>query len=292
MNERVGEMSGKTCVVTGGTGGIGWVTARELAARGARVLVVGRSPARGAEAVTAIQRVVPGACVEFLAADLSSQAELRSLAAAILERHDRLDVLVNNAGGLFGRRVLSADGIERTFALNHLSYFLLTALLLPALRAAAPARIVNVASEAHRGVTLELANLQGERRYNRWLQYKRSKLENLLFTYRLARGLEGTGVTANALHPGFVATDIGSRHGFIPGILWRIGKLAAIPPEEGARTSVYLAISPDVAGVSGKYFVKSAIATSSPASLDEAMGERLWRISERYVNLPEDAYFA
>ena len=193
-------------------------------------------------------------------------------------------MLINNAGGLFGRRRLSADGIEMTFALNHLNYFLLTHLLLPSLRAAAPSTIVNVASEAHRGVSLHFNNLQGEVRYNRWLAYKRSKLANLMFTYELSR-LVGQGVTANALHPGFVATDIGVRHAFVPGILWRIGKLAAIGVEKGATTSIYLASAPDIAGMSGAYFIDRRLARSSEASYDEQAALRLWDVSANLTHV-------
>ncbi|MGZ9106826.1 MAG: SDR family NAD(P)-dependent oxidoreductase, partial [Rhodoplanes sp.] len=175
--------------------------------------------------------------------------------------------------------------IEMTFALNHLNYFLLTHLLLPSLRAAAPSRIVNVASEAHRGVSLRFDDLQGEVRYNRWLAYKRSKLANLLFTYELSRRLTGQGVTANALHPGFVATDIGVRHAFVPGILWRIGKLVAIGVENGAKTSICLASSPDIAGISGEYFIDCRPARSSAASYDRAAALQLWDVSANLTDV-------
>ena len=204
-------MAGKFCLVTGGTAGIGFVTARELARRGAAVTIVGRDPARGASAVESIRAVAGSEAVDFVAADLSEQTQLRAFAAAFRERRPRLDVLVDNAGGMFGRRQTTAEGIERTFALNHLGYFLTTLLLLPSLQAAAPSRIVVVASEAHRGARLDFDDLQGEQLYSRWTAYRRSKLANLLFTYELARRLAGQGITANALHPGFVATDIGTR---------------------------------------------------------------------------------
>ena len=187
----ISQMDGKSCLVTGGTAGIGLVTARELVRMGASVTTVGRDVARGQAAVEAIKTATGRDAVEFMAADLSDQRRLRAFAAAFRDRQPRLDVLINNAGGLFGRRRLSADGIEMTLALNHLSYFLLTHLLLPALRATPTSRIVNVASEAHRGVSLDFDNLQGESRYNRWLAYKRSKLANLLFTYELSRQLSG-----------------------------------------------------------------------------------------------------
>ena len=273
-------MAGKICLVTGGTAGIGFITARELARAGAEVTIVGRDGARGAAAAAAIGAAAGGAPVDFIAADLGEQEQVRSFASRFGERHDRLDVLVNNAGGLFGRRQTTGDGIERTFALNHLGYFLTTMRLLPLLQAAATGRIVVVASEAHRGARLDFDDLQGEQRYSRWTAYKRSKLANLLFCYELARRLAGRGITANALHPGFVATEIGTRHRFVPSLLWRIGTaMAAISPEDGARTSVYLASALDVAAVSGSYFIKSTPARSSDASYNRASAERLWDIS-------------
>jgi NAD(P)-dependent dehydrogenase (short-subunit alcohol dehydrogenase family) len=274
-------MSGKACLITGGTGGIGFVTARELARRGADVMIVGRNREAGAAAVAEIEPAGAGGTVEFVAADLSRQSEVRRLAAIAADRFGRLDVLINNAGGMFRRRTLSADGIEMTFALNHLAYFLLSDLLLPALRASGRARIVNVASEAHRGVSLRFDDLQSKRGYvGGWSAYKRSKLANLLFTYELARRIEGGPVSVNALHPGFVATDIGVRNALVPGWLWRLVSLAAISPEEGAETSIHLAASAGVDGVHGKYFVKSRPAQSSPQSYDREAAQRLWSVSE------------
>ena len=283
-------LTNKSCLVTGATAGIGFVTARELARLGAAVTIVGRDVHRGEAAVAAIAEAVgsgpgPSGFVDFVAADLSDQRQLRDFAAAFRARRPRLDVLVNNAGGLFGKRRTSADGIEMTFALNHLSYFLLTHLLLPSLTAAAPARIVNVASEAHRAVKLDFDDLQGELSYNRWLAYKRSKLANLMFTYGLARRIAGRGVTANALHPGFVATDIGVRHGFVPNVFWWLGKLAAVSPEKGARTSIHLASAPEIAEVTGEYFIDSQPVRSSAASYDQEATERLWHISANLTGL-------
>jgi retinol dehydrogenase-12 len=274
-------MSGKACLITGGTGGIGLVTARELARRGAHVMIVGRSREAGAAAVAEIERAGAGGKIEFVAADLSRQSEVCRLAALAADRFGRLDVLINNAGGMFRRRTLSADGIEMTFALNHLAYFLLSDLLLPVLRAAGQARIVNVASEAHRGVSLRFDDLQSERGYiGGWSVYKRSKLANLLFTYELARRIAGGPVSVNALHPGFVATDIGVRNKLLPGWLWRLVSLAAISPEEGAQTSIHVAASGEVDGVHGKYFVKSRPAQSSPQSYDREAAWRLWSVSD------------
>jgi retinol dehydrogenase 12 len=278
-------MDGKICLVTGGTAGIGLVTARGLAERGARVIVVGRDRRRGETAIAALAEGCPGAAVEFVAADLSDQGEIRRLAGDVHARVPRLDVLVNNAGAMFGRRLASADGIEMTFALNHLGYFLLTHELLPALRSAPAARIVNVASRAHRGVALDFDDLQHERRYDGWTTYKRSKLANLLFTYELARRLEGTGVTANALHPGFVATDIGVANGLLAGIVWRTVALAAIPPDAGAKTSIHLASASEVDGVSGQYFVKGRPERSSDVSYDREAATRLWDISANLTGI-------
>jgi NAD(P)-dependent dehydrogenase (short-subunit alcohol dehydrogenase family) len=278
-------MDGKICLVTGGTAGIGLVTARSLAEQGAQVIVVGRDRRRGEAATAAPGGYRPGAAVTFVAADLSDQGDIRRLAGDLRDRHPRLDVLVNNAGAMFGRRRLSADGIEMTFALNHLGYFLLTHELLPMLRAASRARIVNVASRAHRGVNLRFDDLQHERRYNGWIAYKRSKLANLLFTYELARRLEGSGVNANALHPGFVATDIGVANRLLAGIVWRAVALAAIRPEEGARTSIHLASVPEVEGVSGQYFVKCRPERSSDVSYDREAATRLWDISAELTGI-------
>jgi retinol dehydrogenase-12 len=303
-------MVGKTCLVTGATAGIGEVTARELARRGARLVIVGRSQERCAATAGAIQQATGNPSVEFLVADLSSQAEIRRLAREFLERHRRLDVLINNAGALFAHRQESVDGIEMTLALNHLGYFLLTNLLLDTLKASAPARIVNVSSHAHTDVKgLDFDDLQtlararkfwgygqsefasllftlfAPMRHPAFLQYARSKLANLLFTYELARRLEGTGVTVNALHPGFVASRFMAGNGALGWFLRRWAGLFGISAEEGAQTSVYLATSPEVEGVTGKYFAKHKAVASSPASRDEAAARRLWQLSEELTQL-------
>lgn len=284
-------LDNKICMVTGATSGIGLVTARRLAERGASVVLVGRDPERGEAALATIRKSAPDATLDVLYANLANQADVRKLAEETQTRYPRLDVLLNNAGGMFGGRQLSADGIEMTFALNHLNYFLLTNLLLPTLRATPDARIVNVASRAHKGVELQFDDLQHQRRYVGWLAYKRSKLANLLFTYELARrladnnGANANGLTVNALHPGFVATNIGARHGFIPGILWRAASLAAIDVEQGADTSVYLASSPEVEGITGRYYSKCKPVTSSAASYDREAARRLWEISAEMTGL-------
>jgi retinol dehydrogenase 12 len=272
-------MHGKVCVVTGATSGIGLVTAETLARQGATLVVVGRNPERGAATVSRIQQETGNAAVELMVADLSAQAQVRRLASEIQHRFARLDVLVNNAGALFERRQLSQDGIEMTFALNHLAYFLFTNLLLDALKASASARIVNVSSEAHRRARLDFADLQGQHRYSGWRAYARSKLANILFTYELARRLEGTGIVANALHPGLVATNFGRNNRSLTAMLFRVLQLAAISPEEGAQTIIYLATSPEVEGSTGGYFVKQKAVRSSQVSYDRTAAERLWQVS-------------
>ena len=278
-------MHGKICVVTGATSGIGLITAQALARQGATLIVVARNPERGAATVSRIQQETGNSAVELMVADLSEQAQVRQLASEIQQRFARLDVLVNNAGALFARRQLSADGLEMTFALNHLAYFLLTNLLLNPLQAGGSARIVNVSSEAHRRARLDFSDLQGQHRYTGWRAYSRSKLANVLFTYELARRLAGTGIVTNALHPGFVATNFGRNNRSVTAVLFRILQLAAISPEEGAQTIIYLASSPAVKGVTGEYFVKQQAIRSSQVSYDSAAAERLWQVSAELTRL-------
>ena len=287
-------MDGKVVIVTGATDGIGRATAAALAARGARLVAVGRNPEKGEAAAAELRAETGNDAVRFLAADLSRQGDVRRLAATIAERHDRLDVLVNNAGGLFATRKVSADGIEMTLALNHLAYFLLTNLLLELLQATPGARIVNVASAAHAGEALDFDDLQLARRYSGWTAYKRSKLCNLLFTYELARRLGDAGPTVNALHPGFVRSHLGQGRADNSAFWRTVATLAfrltgAVTPEQGAQTSILLATSPELAGVTGRYFVPDATgrddprgrtATSSAASRDPGAARRLWELSE------------
>jgi NAD(P)-dependent dehydrogenase (short-subunit alcohol dehydrogenase family) len=278
-------LHGKVCMVTGATSGVGLVTAQALARQGATLIVVGRNPERGAATVSRIQHETGNSAVELIIADLSAQAQVRQLASEVQRRFARLDVLINNAGALFMQRQLSHDGIEMTFALNHLAYFLLTNLLLDHLKASPSARIVNVSSEAHRGARLDFADLQGQHRYRGWRAYARSKLANILFTYELARRLEGTSVIANALHPGFVATNFGRNNRGITAILLRLLQLAAISPEEGAQTIIHLASSAAVKDITGAYFVKKKAVRSSEVSYDRAAADRLWRVSVELTGL-------
>jgi NAD(P)-dependent dehydrogenase (short-subunit alcohol dehydrogenase family) len=275
-----GALDGKVCLVTGATSGIGAATARELARRGATLVLVGRDPGRCAREVRRIERVAPAARVEALVADLSSQAEVRRLADGFAARHPRLDVLVNNAGARFVRRELTVDGIERTFALNHLAYFLLTLLLRERLLASASARVVNVSSSAHAGWELDFEDLQGERHYERLEAYCRSKLANLLFTFELARRLAGSRVTANALDPGTVATNLGMETGWLRVKARNLLKRSLLTPEQGARTPVHLASAPELTGVNGRYFAECKVVEPSAAARDEAAAARLWATSE------------
>ncbi len=281
-------MKDKICLVTGATSGIGRVTAMALAQRGAKVIVVGRNPRRTAETVALIRQQTGNPAVESLLADLSSQAQIRQLATQFLERYPRLDVLVNDAGAFFLLRRLSVDGIEMTFALNHLNYFLLTNLLLDALKAAAPSRIVNVASESHRTAQIDFDDLQGKKFYNGMRAYGQSKLANVLFTYELARRLEGSRVSVNALHPGFVATNIGTNNGILVRLAMPLVHLVAISPEEGARTPIYLASSPRVEGLSGGYYIQEQPMRSNPVSYDLETARRLWQVSAEMTGLASD----
>lgn len=275
-------MSGKTCLVTGATAGIGAVTAESLAGAGATVLIVGRDPAKCEQTIGRIRAATGNDAVESYVADLSSQKQVRRLAEEVAARHPRLDVLVNNAGAMFDRKLESSDGIEMTWALNHLSYFLLTNLLLDTLRASAPARVVNVASDAHsmvRGIDFDDPESK-RKKYKAFRIYGQSKLANILFTLELARRLEGSGVTANSLHPGFVYTSFFENKGMIGRLTKLAATIIAIRPENGARTSVYLASAPEVAGVSGEYFVKRKPAVPTPAARDADAAKRLWDLSE------------
>lgn len=277
-------MTGRTVLVTGATGGIGLATAAGLAGLGARVGIVGRDAARS-EAVAGHLRAT-GARVDTFVADVSSQDELRRLADEVLDAYPRLDVLVNNVGGYWATRHVTVDGLEHTFAVNHLAAFLLTNLLLDRLRASAPARVVTVSSGAQAMGSIDFADLQGERDYSGQRAYNQSKLANVMFTYELARRLAGSGVTANALHPGVVRTNFGREDskGWMRLILPVVRPFMK-SPERGAATSVHLASSPDVEGVTGRYFANSRPKASSRASQDAAAAARLWDVSAELVGL-------
>ncbi len=281
-------MQGKVCMVTGANSGIGKATALGLAQIGATVVMVCRGRARGEAAQSEIKTKSGNNSIDLLLADLSSQQSIRQLVENFKQRYPQLHVLINNAGVFMLRRRVTVDGLEMTFAVNYLAPFLLTNLLLDVLKASTPARIVNVSSGAHEAGYINMDDLQAEKHYRPMRAYGQSKLALVLFTYEFARRLEGTGVTANCLHPGFVATNIGQ------GGLGLIGRTVAnfivsllgISPEEGAKTSIYLASSPDVEGVTGKYFVKSMPKESAPISYDESLQRQLWEESAKLVNLP------
>jgi len=283
-NER---MSGKVCMVTGATSGIGKVTARELLRMGATVVMVGRSQERCDITAEQFRKETGSEMVDYLVADLSSQAEVRRLANDYLGRYDRLDVLVNNAGGFFMKRQESVDGIEMTLALNHLNYFLLTDLLLEIIQASAPARIINVSSNGHHGANIDFDDLQGERSYSGWRAYAQSKLANVLHAYELARRLDAAQVMVNALHPGFVSTRLARNNGLVFQLVMPLMRIIARSPDEGARSSVYLATSPAVEGITGKYFVDDQAVPSSAASYDEDTARKLWQVSMEMTGLVE-----
>jgi NAD(P)-dependent dehydrogenase (short-subunit alcohol dehydrogenase family) len=279
------DLENRVCLVTGATSGIGYITALELARRGATVALAARNQQRAEQSVATIRRETGNSAVDFLLADLSSQEQVRQLADAFKQRYQNLHVLVNNAGGIFWSRRESVDGLEMTLALNHLAPFLLTDLLLPTLKDSTPSRIITVASDAHSGATIHFDDLQWKtHRYQAFAAYGQSKLANILFTYELARQLEGQAITANTLHPGFVASNFGKstplmRFGF------SVARPFTISPEKGAATSIYLATSPAVATTSGLYFVKEKPARSSAVSYDQDVAGKLWTVSEQLTGL-------
>ena len=280
------DLDGKVIIITGATAGVGEVTARELAGMGAALVMIGRSPDKCRQVAEEIKTRTGNPAVSYLVGDLSTQADVRRMAGEFKQQFSRLDVLVNNAGAFFMSRRESADGIEMTFALNHLAYFLLTNLLLDTLIASAPARIVSVSSMAHYGAQLNFADLENKKGYSGWRAYGQSKLANILFTKELARRLDRKGVTANALHPGFVASRFAMNNlGILKGPYALIQKLIAISPDAGAQTSIFLASSPQVQGVTGQYFDKKQAVEPSPAARDEAAAAKLWDISARMTGL-------
>ena len=272
-------MNGKICLITGAADGIGKVSARVLAEMGAKVIIVGRNPEKSAAVLTELKSSSGNENIDLLMADLAVMQEVRDLAEQVTNSYDRLDVLLNNAGGYFSKHEITSDGLEMTFALNHMSYFLLTNKLMELLKYSAPARVVNVSSDAHYGVDMEFENLNGEQEYKAWKAYQKSKLANVLFTYELLKKVPGN-ITVNCLHPGFVATNFGHNNGGFFGPVLKIAqRISAIDPEEGAKTSIFLCSAPEVKGVSGKYFYKCQPKTSSRESRNMDTGKRLWQIS-------------
>ncbi|TVR21282.1 MAG: SDR family oxidoreductase [Anaerolineaceae bacterium] len=290
-------MTGKTVLITGATNGLGEVTARELARMGATVVIVGRNAQKAKDVTASITAETGNAKVDYIVSDLSVMAEIRDLADAFRAKYDRLDVLVNNAGMIFTSRELTPDGFEKTFALNHLSYFMLTNLLMDMLRQTGTpeqkARVVNVSSSAHSFGKLDFSNLNGEKSYNAMGAYGVSKLCNILFTNALARRLlaEEAPVTVNSLHPGIVRTGFGKNNDGLLGTLTRAGttvlQMFGLSAEKGAETQIYLASSREVEGVSGQYFEKKKISRSNSVSNNEGIQERLWEVSGQMTGLHE-----
>jgi NAD(P)-dependent dehydrogenase (short-subunit alcohol dehydrogenase family) len=290
-------MKGKVVVITGATSGIGQVAAEKLTAMGARIVQVARDRERGQSAITRLNQVSPGISHKIYYADLSRLQEMKRVAAEIAQAEPRIDVLINNAGAMFGTRQLTEDGLERTFALNHMSYFMMTQGLGDRLAAAVPARVVNTASDAHTSGTVDFDDLQSEKAYRfnlkDWLRYggpafkvyARSKLMNILYTRELARKLAGAGVTANSLHPGFVSTRFGDQTGGLIGFGIGIAKRFALTPEQGAETLVYLASSPEVATTTGEYFHKCRPTMPSREAQDDDKAQRLWRESSKIAHM-------
>jgi NAD(P)-dependent dehydrogenase (short-subunit alcohol dehydrogenase family) len=287
INERGGDMQttlhDRVCVVTGATAGMGKATAAALAAMGATVVLVARNRAKGEAVRDEIRQRSGNPNVDVLVADLASQQSIRDLAATIKKQYPQIHVLVNNAGGIFFKRTTTVDGLETTFALNHLAYFLLTNLLLDTLVASAPARIINISSNSQAVGRIDFDNLQRERRYMAFGAYAQSKLANVLFTYELARRLEGTGVTVNTITPGPVATNFGLGGKGVLKLFPMLFRVIGTSAEQGAETAIYLASSPDVEGVTGKAFYRCEELATSPRSYDRALQQRLWQVSEGLV---------
>ena len=290
MRQVTGSMTGKTVLVTGGTGGIGRAAAIGLGSMGARVGITGRDRVRAEAAAAEISDESGNPAVDVFVADMSSQAEVRRLAREVLTAYPRLDVLLNNVGGFWSHRHVTADGLEHTFALNHLAPFLLTSLLLERLKASAPARVVTVSSGAQSMGRIDFDDLMGERKYSGQTAYNQSKLANVMFTYELAKRLKGTGVTATALHPGMTNTAFSAEdpsRAFAP--LVAVMRPFMRSPKKGAATPVYLASSPDAEGLTGQYFADRKAKESHKSSYDTAATARLWRVSADLVGLPADA---
>ncbi len=279
------QMTGKVCLITGANSGLGYQTALALAGMGATIVMVCRNRAKGEAAQAAIKTASKNQNIDLMLADLSSQASIRELATAFKAKYTALHVLVNNAGLVLGERKLTTDGLEMTFAVNHLAYFLLTNLLLDTLKASAPARIINVSSNAQGFAPLDFDDLMAEKRFSSMRSYSQSKRANVVFTYELARRLAGTGVTVNAVHPGAVRTNFGSGTRSLFGLIARLARPFELSPEQGAQTIIYLASSPDVEGVTGKFFAKKKELKSANQTYDTAVQGQLWDVSAKLTAL-------
>lgn len=278
-------MQGKTVVITGATSGIGGVAAEKLAAMGARIVFVARDKSRGESTLAQLRKLGPGIDHRVHYADLSRLSEMKRVAEEIAAAESRIDVLMNNAGAIFDRRYVTEDGLERTFALNHMSYFIVTQVLRERLLATPGARIVNTASDAHRDAKIDFQNLQLATGYGSLKAYCKSKLYNILFTRELARQLQGTGVIANSLHPGFVDTRFGNEGKGVGAVVFRVLKHLALTPEKGARTMIFLASSKEAGDKSGEYFHKCAPKTPTRAAQDDEAAKRLWAESARIAGI-------
>ncbi len=278
-------MTGKVCLITGANSGIGKATALGLAKLDATVVIVSRDKDKGEAALLEMRTRSGNKNVDAMVADLSSQDSVRELAHDFKARYKKLNVLINNAGVFLPKRVPTVDGLEATFATNHLGHFLLTNLLLDVLKASAPSRIINLTSSAHRGTEMDFDDLQGEKKYSGYHAYSQSKLANVLFTYQLAKLLEGTGVTVNCLHPGVVRTGFGKDQRGLWSILVTVSSPFMMSPERAARAAIYLATSPELEAVTGKHFSKGRDQRSSEESYDMASAERLWKISAELTKI-------
>jgi NAD(P)-dependent dehydrogenase (short-subunit alcohol dehydrogenase family) len=287
MSYAIRDMSGKVCLVSGATSGIGRMVALQLAQQGAGVIVASRRERKCAQTVKWIVAKTANSEVDYAPVDLADQVDIHRFARSIHERYSGLDVLINNAGGFFFTRRENAAGLEMTYALNHLGYFTTTLMLLDLLERNSPARIINVASTSHRNASIHFDNLQLERRYRPFKAYGQSKLANLLFTYELAKRLDATRVTVNALHPGFIGTNLTSDNGLLGLLAGPLMRLAGRSPEQGAQTPVYLATATEVEALTGKYFVDCEPVASAPQSYDEEAGRRLWDISLAQTGLED-----
>ena len=278
-------MSGRVSLITGGNSGIGKATALGLAKLGSSVVIVSRDKDKGEAALIEIRGKSGSRNVDIMVADMSSQDSVRELAHDFSGRYKKLHVLINNAGVILHKRVVTVDGLEATLATNHLGHFLLTNLLLDELKASTPSRIINITSAAHYGTEVNFDDLQGEKKYSGFGAYSQSKLANVLFTYQLAKRLEGTGVSVNCLHPGVVRTGFGHDQGGLLNIGIRIMSPFMMSPDKAARAEIYLATSLELEGVTGKYFSKGKSARSSKESYDESAAERLWKVSAELTKL-------
>ena len=275
-------MKDKICLITGATDGIGKETARCLGKQNAQLILVGRNPEKGEKVQKKLIAITGNDQIDIMTADLSNMNAIQKLSAEIHKKYNKLNVLINNAGAFFSKREITDDGFEKTFALNHLGYFLLTKLLLDLIKKSTDARIVNVSSRAHAGSIINFDDLHGEKDFSGWNAYKQSKLMNIMFTYKLAELLQNTQITVNTLHPGFVRTRFGDNNDGMVGTGLKLAKMiGAISIKKGAKTSVFLASSPTVNGVTGKYFIKCKPEKSSAASYNKSDIDRLWKTTEQ-----------